>query len=409
MSRVAWMRLGGALLVALAVAAGAFALVRDGAGSEPGSSETTASTGPPSSGSRAASTTTSGPAAAESPGPLLVWTAGGLPAAAPEQIAALPGVERVTVVRGDLVDLVASTDAAGAPVDAAPPGMRIPLDALAIDPATYPAFVPGGGSDADALARLQPGEAVLGATSARLRRLGPGGVLALANGATVTVTAVVADEAVGAAELVVATAGAPAIGVSVPRFLLVAYSGDRAGLEAGIAALLPGQPVRFRAEGETPYLRHADLVLPQAVVKERFGEFAYRDGADRFLEVDPAYEAAHIAAAPVPILGQVTCHRDALPAIEGALRELEQAGLAGLVDPAGYQGCYVASIIPGSGGVSRHSWGIAIDVNFLPNPTELASFADPRLEAVMERWGFVPGSRFLTTDPGHFEYVGSPQ
>jgi hypothetical protein len=79
-----------------------------------------------------------------------------------------------------------------------------------------------------------------------------------------------------------------------------------------------------------------------------------------------------------------------------------------LVDPAGYQGCFVASIIPGSGGVSRHSWGIAIDVNFLPNPSGLPSFADPRLEEVMERWGFVAGSRFINADPGHFEYVRPP-
>jgi hypothetical protein len=234
-------------------------------------------------------------------------------------------------------------------------------------------------------------------------------VITLANGAAVTVTGVVDDDAIGAAEVVVATSGAPAVGIETPRFLLVAHSGDRAGLEAAITALLPGRPVRLRAGGETPFLRHADLVLPQALVKERFGEFAYQDGTDRFVVVDPAYEAANIVTAPVPILGSITCHGDVIPALEGALGELEQAGLASLIDPAGYQGCYVASIIPGVGGVSRHSWGIAIDVNFLPNPSGLPSFADPRLEEVMERWGFVPGSRFLATDPGHFEYVRPPR
>jgi hypothetical protein len=245
-------------------------------------------------------------------------------------------------------------------------------------------------------------------TSAGLRRLGPGGTLALANGVRVVVVGVVDDESVGAAELVVTASSATDVGIDTPRFVLVEHSGDRAALEAGIAALLPDRPVRFRAGGETPFLRHADLVLPQSLVKERFGEFAYRPGTDRFVVVDPAYEAANIVSAPVPILGTVTCHRELIPALEGALRELEQRGLASLIDPAGYQGCFVASIIPGSGGVSRHSWGIAIDVNFLPNPGGLPSFADPQLEEVMERSGFVPGSRFINTDPGHFEYVRPP-
>jgi D-alanyl-D-alanine carboxypeptidase-like protein len=397
MKRAVWVGIGA--FVALAVfGAGTVAFLRD----------PTESTGP----DRSPTPSTAAPAPslavpAVEPTPiLLVWTSGGLPPALAEQVGALPGVVRTTVVRGDLVDLVATTDASGVQVDAAPPGMQIPLDALAVDPATYASFARD--ADRDAIARLQPGEALLGETSARLRRLGPGGALALANGARVVVDAVVDDESVGAAELVVAASSAAAVGIATPRFVLVEHSGDRAALEAGIAALVPDRPVRFRARGETPFLRHADLVLPQSVVKERFGEFAYRPGADRFVMVDPAYEAANIVSAPVPILGSITCHREVIPALDGALRELEQRGLATLIDPAGYQGCFVASIIPGSGGVSRHSWGIAIDVNFLPNPSGLPSFADPQLEEIMERWGFVPGSRFLDTDPGHFEYVRPP-
>lgn len=403
MSRVAWMRIGGGLLAAAVLTTGALALVRDG------------SDGPPDDGEaasrderRAPDPTTATSASEPEPAPtLLVWTSGGLTPELPEQVAGLPGVEDVAVVRGDLVDLVATSDADGVPVDAAPPGMRIPLDALAIDPVTYPPFV--SGTDAEVLAALGPGEAVLGETSARLRRLDRGGVLELAGGATVTVVGVVADESVGAAELVVAASAAPGLGVETPRFLLVAYTGGRAELEDAIAAQLPDAPVRFRGGDETPFLRHADLVLPQALVKERFGEFAYRPSPDSFITIDPTFEAAQVVTAPVPILGSVTCHRDVIPALDGALRELEQSGLASLIDPAGYQGCYVGRTIPGTGGVSRHSWGIAIDVNFLPNPGGPASFADPRLEEVMERWGFIAGSRFLVTDPGHFEYVREPE
>ncbi|MGH8982593.1 MAG: M15 family metallopeptidase [Acidimicrobiia bacterium] len=398
MRRAAWLGVAGVTLAAVAASGVGFAreTAEDGG----------ADRSPPSSARSGSSVPTTTATPAPQTATLLVWTSGGLPPGLPEQVANLPGVARSTVVLGDLVDLVATADPSGTPVDAVPAGMRIPLDAFAVDPAGYAPFARA--ADGAALARLQPGEALLGETSARLRRLGTGGVLELANGARVVVVGVVDDASVGAAELVVAASSAPAIGIATPRFLLVAHSGDRAALEAAITPLLADGPVRFRASGEARFLRHADLVLPQSLVKERFGEFAYRSGTDRFVTVDPAYEAANIVSAPVPILGSITCHREVIPALESALRELEQRGLASLVDPAGYQGCFVPSIIPGSGGVSRHSWGIAIDVNFLPNPSGLPSFADPQLEEVMARWGFVAGSRFLETDPGHFEYVRPP-
>ena len=346
------------------------------------------------------------PADAPAAPTLLVWTSGGLPPGFSEQVAAIPGVENLAVVNGDLVDLVATFDEAGQSVDVPPAGMRIPLDALAVDPSSYTAFVDE--STRPAVSALGAGEALLGTTAARLRRLGAGGVLELANGARFTVAGVVDDAAVGAAELVVGVADGPAAGITTPRFLLMTYTGDRAATEQAIATLAPGTPVRFRAPDEARFLRHADLVLPQALVKERFGEFAYAPGSDRFVAVDPAYEEMHVVTASVPILGAITCHRDVIPALEGALRELDERGLASLIDRAGYQGCFVPSVIPGSGGLSRHSWGIAIDVNFLPNPTGLPSHADLQLIEVMERWGFVGGSRFLEIDPGHFEYVRPP-
>ena len=43
-------------------------------------------------------------------------------------------------------------------------------------------------------------------------------------------------------------------------------------MEAAVRGLVPnGTPVRIRGPGETPFLREGDAVLPQAIVKERFG------------------------------------------------------------------------------------------------------------------------------------------
>jgi hypothetical protein len=338
---------------------------------------------------------------------LLVWMSRGMPADFPDRVAALRGIAHVTVVGGDLVNLSASFAGDGRAVDSPPAGLTIPIDALAIDPQSYAAFF--GGASQTQLRSLPQGQVLLGATSADLRHLGAGSAIQLDNGARLTVAGVVDDEVVGAAELVVDSVTAPMVGIHTSRFLLAAYDGARPEIERSISALVPDEAVRFRSRGETPYLRHGDAVLPQALIKARFGEFAYRRSSGRDLLEDPAWFRENITTQAVPILGRITCHRSVLPAIQGAMRELEQRNLASLVDPSGYQGCWVPSLITPGGGVSRHSWGVAIDLNFTANPTGLASVADPRLIEVMDRWGFISGANYLVPDPGHFEYLHPPR
>jgi hypothetical protein len=104
---------------------------------------------------------------------LLVWTPGRLPGGLAGRVGRVRGVRAVTVVKGGLVGLAGSVDTDGRPVDRPRPGTTVPLEAIGFDPATYPALLPAAARAA--FARLGPGEALLGATSARLRRLGPGG------------------------------------------------------------------------------------------------------------------------------------------------------------------------------------------------------------------------------------------
>ncbi|MGH9026695.1 MAG: M15 family metallopeptidase, partial [Acidimicrobiia bacterium] len=287
----------------------------------------------------------------------------------------------------------------------------VPLDALAIDPATYPAFF-----DKGAQAQLQAlghGEALLGESAAAQRRIGPGGVVELANGYPLTVGGVVDDQVVGAAELVVRSDTAGKADILTERFLLVAYRGSRAAMDHAIAGLVPDRTVRFRTREETPYLRHGDAVLPQVFIKERFGEFAYQERPDGSIVVDPAWRAENVTRAVVPILGEVECHRAVIPLLQGALTELEQENRAYLVDPGGYRGCFVPSLIRGANGratsPARHSWGVALDLNFSQSPTGLASTVDPQLVEVMETYGFRSGEEWLVPDPGHFEYYAPPE
>jgi len=398
------LRLGAAAVLGLALGAGvAFGLQRP-------PSRSGAERAGPSATSRVAAggsaTLPTRPATAPADRVLLAWTPGRLPAGLAGRVRRAPGVRAVTVVKGGRLDLAASADADGRAVDRPPRGMTIPLEAIAFDPATYTGFLPA--SARAAFRGLVPTEALLGATSARLRHLGPGGRLRLAGGRRLTVAGVVDDALVGAAEVAVSRAGGRAVGLTRDRYALLAYRGGRAAVAGAVRRALPGGlPVRLRGPGETPFFRAGDAVLPQAMVKERFGEFAWRPAGGGFVQ-DSAWQAANLAAVRVPILGRVRCNRVLLPALAGAMRELEQHNLAGLVDPAAFAGCWNSRLTRSGSGVSRHAWGAAVDLNVAGNPTGLASAQDPRLVEVMERWGFTWGGRWLIPDPAHFEYLRLP-
>ena len=338
---------------------------------------------------------------------LLVWTPSGLPPGFSASVADLEGVSAVTAVHGDLIHLTGSTGSDGQQIDTAPEGFTIPMELSAFDPATYTAFVPQ--QDSTTFSNLGPGQVILGSTSADLRQLGPGGTLTLEDGSTLAVAAVVPDVLIGAAEAAVVASEADRLGVDVERYLLIRYSGARTDVESSIRAELPeGLAVRIRAPGETPVLRQGDAVLPQVLIKDRFGEFAYRPDADATFVIEPGWVDANIVTTSVPILGEVSCHRNLLPALSGAIEELEQRNLDSLVDPDGFQGCFNPRYIGSGRGISRHAWGAAVDINIGTNPGGLESAQDPRLVEVMERWGFTSGHEWLIPDPGHFEYVQPP-
>jgi hypothetical protein len=341
------------------------------------------------------------------PDTLLAWTTDALDPGLAAAMTGDPAVRHTSIVQGGLVDLVSSRDAEGATVDSLVDGWAIPLDLVAVDPTEHGPFVLA--ADRPALAELGPGEALLGGTSATLRRVGPGGVLDLAGGVSVVVIAVVDDASIGGAEVAVDRSTAEALDASRERYLLAAYDGDRATLEARWRSRLTvASDVRFRAPGETPYLRDGDAVLPPALIKARFGEFSYRRGEGDEFEQDVAWQAAHLVNTDLPLVGPVRCHRDVVDALRGALNEVRRAGLASLIDPDGFQGCWNPRLTRSRIGMSRHAWGVAVDLNYGQNPTGFASVQDPRLLEIFARWGFTDGSGWLVPDAGHFEYVTPP-
>ncbi|HWM10831.1 MAG TPA: hypothetical protein VNO82_15860, partial [Solirubrobacteraceae bacterium] len=118
-----------------------------------------------------------GPAAA--PRTAIVW---GLerPARAARRLRGHPSVAAATSVGRGVVLLRSGVAAGGRTVQRVEAGYAVPLDVLAVDPADYAATL--AEPDRAAFGRLRPGTAILSRTSARLRRLGAGGRLRLADG-----------------------------------------------------------------------------------------------------------------------------------------------------------------------------------------------------------------------------------
>lgn len=331
---------------------------------------------------------------------LLVWSArDGLPSDARTRFRETRGVTTVTEVHAGLDWLQL-------------PGRRgdaVPFELANVSPGGFKGFAPP--SDRAAIAGLGPGRIVLSRTSARLTGAAVGTTLRLRSG-TREVVAVVDDETAMGYEGVIAGRD-PRSWQRIDRYFLLDLKkpSARARVERRAQAMLsPGTRVRVRAYGETPFLRYGDAVVPQMFLKENFGVFAARPAPDGSLDIDPAWRSRAITSKRVPILGTVTCHRALFPQLRGALSELAERGLAYLIDPRGYAGCYSPRFIDGDprGRVSHHSWGIAFDINAPGNAYGAEPTLDERVVEVFERWGFTWGGRWLVPDGMHFEWVRFP-
>lgn len=352
------------------------------------------------------------------PETFLAWVPRGLPDGWADRVARHPMVERLTVVAEDNIWLERSWSAAGEPVDHPSPPFRIPLDAAAVDPRSYATFLPP--ADRSAMASVAAGEGILGSTSASLRGLGPGAILELERGTRVRIAAVLPDELVGAAELLVSRATGRRIGVVRDRYVLLQPpNGERvtsAELRGALRRLLPTDlgafgVVQVRAPGETPYFRAGDAVLPPVLLKALFGEFGARTirGQPGYVQVDPRWRRTHIVTTRVPLLGSVTCHRGIVPQLRAAMRELRDAGRADAIRT--FNGCFVPRFISRdpTALLSHHTWGIAFDVNLVGNYYGQTPHQPRILIRTLERYGFLWGGAFVVPDGNHFEYRRSPR
>jgi hypothetical protein len=327
---------------------------------------------------------------------LVVRRRGGIPPSWAKRLRRTTGVTAVAQTSRTQAMLLRSRRAGGRTVDAVPQGYAIPLDVLVVQPQAYADILPEAGRE---IRKLRHGTALLSRTSARLRRLGVGDRLTVAGGRELRIGGILDDELVGFAELVLT--GRDAGGGKDPtRQLLVATTRP----ERVERRLARNHAVRIRTL--SPTLRTSPrLVARPLETKVRFGEFAVGlpYGSD-WIRIEPRWLDRNIVTRSVPILGAVTCNRRLFPPLRRALGRLERRGLSNVVDRADYAGCFAPRRIPGSGSLSLHAWGLAIDINAAANPQLSGSRQDRRLVRAMENAGFAWGGRWPTVpDPMHFE------
>ena len=143
-------------------------------------------------------------------------------------------------------------------------------------------------------------------------------------------------------------------------------------------------------------------VLPTALVKEMFGDFQIKERDGVWITTEPEWREENIQNKRMPILGITRCHRLMWEPLEGALNQILEEGLEEYLIIEEWKssgGCYAPRRInrfDAGGSISRHAWGIAIDIN-------TKSSYPPRVVQIFNDWGFAWGGTWTSPDEMHFE------
>ena len=143
-------------------------------------------------------------------------------------------------------------------------------------------------------------------------------------------------------------------------------------------------------------------VLPTALVKKYFGDFQIKEKDGTWIILEPAWRNANIERKNMPIIGRATCNKIMWEPLLGALNQVIEEGLQNTLSKDEFQksgGCFAPRRINrfnAGGAISRHAWGIAIDIN-------VKSGYHPRVVQIFNQWGFAWGGTWTSPDEMHFE------
>ena len=226
---------------------------------------------------------------------------------------------------------------------------------------------------------------------------------------------VATDAEVGGAELVMSLEQADALGVTIVTRVLLYGPFSREALDAELEArgMVAGAGVRVTRSWAP---RSPDSTLGTARTKQLLGEFDYRVNGDGSLSLDADWVATSITRVDFASIAiRSSCHRAIVADLQAALDEIAVSGLASAIDLGNtntYGGCYNPrfAVLSGSiGSVSRHAWGMAIDMNTVANAQGRVPRMDCRVVRIFRKHRFAWGGNFFVPDGMHFEWVGEPR
>ena len=151
-------------------------------------------------------------------------------------------------------------------------------------------------------------------------------------------------------------------------------------------------------------------------VESTFGKFAWEDDPERkgavrvlgewarrnIVSIAPSFEVRDGRGRPISL---IRCHRLIAQALSRVLADLKRRNLCHLMNT--FDGCFVPRHMgwDPDRGLSRHAWGIAVDVNARMFPYGSDATQNRRLVEAFKRQGFAWGGEWQTPDPMHFEIV----
>lgn len=265
---------------------------------------------------------------------------------------------------------------------------------------------------------LASGAVVMSERSAALRGAQPGDLLEIESWdgeiVELTVGALAPDSAIFWSEIVFSLEVAATLALDRPAGAILTGAPDTGLLAFTLRTMIdPESPVRVYVPGEERDAR--DSPLPTVIVKERFGEFSFRPtGLGDGIEIESAWVDANIVTVDVPVLGSFRCHRAVVPYLRSAIADIQAQRIDWLIDTADFQragGCYNPRLMRGGDkgfALSRHAWGVAIDINPSTNGYGEPVLLPDRIGEVFRSWGFAWGAGWSVPDGMHFEWARIP-
>ncbi|MDQ4095753.1 MAG: M15 family metallopeptidase [Actinomycetota bacterium] len=316
-----------------------------------------------------------------------------------DEIASVQGAAGVAVAEGVSI---AQMDVKG------PDGVS-QMRVAAVDPIDFRSVAPEASRAAKFVwSEMSAGEAVVTFAAADALGLGDGGSIGL-DGISVVVGAYADNGVPNIAEVMVNEQVGSDLGLTERRWLVIGAT-PGANLERlgeSLRDLLPDARMVALLTDPPDVIDPGEPEAVGEATGSLIGTMEFKILDDGFIKPDKEWVEENITTAEVSIVGEVTCHRLLIPQLQAALNEIVEAGLAELIRPDDYGGCYVPRFIDRDPSLplSMHAFGLAFDINVSTNLLGTEGDLDPRIVETFERWGFEWGGRWERPDPMHFELV----